>query len=350
MAPLSPPARHFASDNSAGIHPEVLAAIAAANEGHALAYGADRWTAAALELFRREFGETSETSLVYGGTGANVVGLGALLRPWESVLCAATAHINVDECGAPERFLGSKLVPMPTPDGKLRPDAVRAAVTAVSIDHAAHHVRPRVISISQSTEYGTVYRPEEIRALSVVARQHGLLLHMDGARLGNAAAALDLPLRALTTDVGVDVLSFGGTKNGALGAEAVVFFDLARDAAVRFGRKQAMQLPSKMRFMAAQFEVLLRDGLWRRNAAHANRMARRLADGAAAVPGVTITQPVDANAVFARLPRERIAALQARRFFYVWDDAGAEVRWMCSFDTTEEDVDRFVSEMRDTPA
>lgn len=343
-------ARHFASDNSAGIHPEVLAAIAAANEGHALAYGADPWTAAAMSLFRTEFGESSHTSLVYGGTGANVVALGALLHPWESVICAATAHINVDECGAPERFLGSKLVPLPTMDGKLRPDAVRAAVTAVSIDHAAHHVQPRVISISQSTEYGTVYRLEELRALSAVAKELGLLLHMDGARLGNAAAALDVPLRAMTADVGVDVLSFGGTKNGAMGAEAVVFFDPARDVAVRFGRKQAMQLPSKMRFVAAQFQALLHDGLWRRNAAHANRMARRLADGAASVPGVVVTQPVDANAVFARLPRERIAALQARRMFYVWDEAASEVRWMCSFDTTEQDVDDFVSELRGTLA
>jgi threonine aldolase len=347
---MTSPARHFASDNSAGIHSEVLAAIAAANEGHALAYGADRWTTAAMELFHREFGDASETSLVHGGTGANVVGLGALLKPWESVLCAATAHINVDECGAPERFLGCKLVPLAAPDGKLRPELIRATATAVGVDHAAHHVQPRVISISQSTEYGTVYRPEEIRALSTVARELGLLLHMDGARLANAAAALDLPLRALTADVGVDLLSFGGTKNGAMAAEAVVFFDSARDAAVRFGRKQAMQLPSKMRFMAAQFEALLRDGLWRRNAQHANRMARRLAEQAASVPGVSITQPVDANAVFATLPRERIAALQARRFFYVWDEPRAEVRWMCSFDTTEQDVDDFVSEMRKTLA
>lgn len=347
---MTAPARHFASDNSASIHPEVLAAVAAANEGHALAYGADRWTAAALALFRQEFGETSSTELVYGGTGANVVGLGALLHPWDGVLCAATAHINVDECGAPERFLGSKLIPLPTADGKLRPEQVRAAASAASIDHAAHHVRPRVISISQSTEYGTVYAADEIHALAAVAREHHLLLHMDGARLGNAAAALDLPLRALTADVGVDVLSFGGTKNGAMAAEAVVFFDPARDEAVRFGRKQAMQLPSKMRFIAAQFVALLTDGLWRRNASHANRMARRLAEGAATVPGVTITQPVDANAVFARLPRGRIAALQARRFFYVWDEGAGEVRWMCSFDTTEDDVDRFVAELRETLA
>lgn len=343
---MATPSRHFASDNSAGIHPEVLAAVAAANEGHALAYGADRWTAAALELFRREFGDTSATELVYGGTGANVVGLGALLQPWDAVLCAATAHVNVDECGAPERSLGCKLIPLAATDGKLRPEAIRQAAPAASLDHAAHHVRPRVISISQSTEYGTVYTVEELRALSAVARELGLLLHMDGARLANAAASLGLPLRALTADVGVDVLSFGGTKNGALAAEAVVFFDAARVEAVRFGRKQAMQLPSKMRFVAAQFEALLRDGLWQRNAAHANRMARRLAEGAGAVPGVTITQPVEANAVFARLPADRIAPLQARRFFYVWDEARSEVRWMGSFDTTEEDVDSFLAELR----
>ena len=343
---MASPARHFASDNSASVHPEVLAAIAAANEGHALAYGADPWTAAALALFRAEFGDDTETFLVHGGTGANVVGLGALLRPWESVLCAATAHINVDECGAPERFLGCKLVPLPAPDGKLRPDVVREAATGFGEDPQGHHVRPRVVSISQSTECGTVYRPEELRALADVARAHGLLLHMDGARLSNAAAALDLPLRALTADVGVDVLSFGGTKNGAMGAEAVVVFDRARAPAALFGRKQATQLPSKMRFVAAQFEALLRDGLWRRNAAHANRMAQRLAEGAARVPGVTITQPVEANAVFARMPRERIAPLQARRSFLLWDAARAEVRWMCAFDTTPEDVDAFLAELR----
>jgi len=340
------PARLFASDNAAGTHPAVLAAIAAANEGHALAYGADRWTEAALGCFRAEFGDESEAYLVLGGTGANVVALGTLLRPWEAVLCATTAHINVDECGAPEHQLGCKLIPLATPDGKLTPAMIESVVGGLSADHAAHHARPRVISISQSTEYGTVYQPGELRALSGVARTHGLLLHVDGARLANAAAALDLPLRALTTDVGVDVLSFGGTKNGALGAEAVVIFDRARDEAARFGRKQATQLPSKMRFVAAQFEALFRDGLWRRNAAHANRMARRLAERAAAVPGVTITQPVEANAVFARLPADRIAALQERRFFYVWDAAGAEVRWMCSFDTTEADVDDFVEAMR----
>jgi threonine aldolase len=340
---MASPAQHFASDNAAGIHPEVLAAIAAANEGHTPAYGADPWTAAALSLFRAEFGTDAEVFFVFGGTGANVVGLDALLRPWESVLCAATAHINVDECGAPERFIGCKLVPLAAPDGKLRPDPVRAALVGIGSEH---HVQPRVISISQTTEYGTIYYPEEIRALATLAREYDLLLHMDGARLANAAAALELPLRALTADAGVDVLSFGGTKNGALAAESVVLFDHARAAAVPFGRKQAMQLPSKMRFVAAQFEALLRDGLWRRNAAHANRMARRLAGGLDGMPGITLAQPVEANAVFVRASPDRFATLEASQPGNVWNRAHAELRWMCSFDTTDADINGLLAELR----
>ncbi len=343
--PAGTPARHFASDNAAGVHPEVLAAIAAANTGHAVAYGDDPHTRAATALLRAEFGADVEVLLTFGGTGANVVGLGALLRPWEGVLCAASAHVYVDECGAPERFLGCKLVPLPTEDGKLSPAQVRAAVGAPAASSQVHHVVPRVLSVSQSTEFGTVYRPEELKALSAVVRERGMLLHMDGARLANAAAALELPLRALTADVGVDVLSFGATKNGAMGAEAVVLFDRARGEAARFGQKQAMQLPSKQRFLAAQFEALLTGGLWRRNAGHANRMAQRLATGVARLPGVRIAQPVEANAVFAHLPPDRIAALQARRYFLVWDEATALVRWMCSFDTTEEDVDAFLADL-----
>lgn len=347
---MAAPARHFASDNAAGIHPEVLAAIGAANVEHAVAYGDDRHTAEATALLRAEFGGDAEVLLTFGGTGANVVGLGAMLAPWEAVLCAASSHIYVDECGAPERFLGCKLIPLATPDGKLRPDQLRAALGTPATVPQVHHVVPRVVSISQSTELGTVYRPDELRALTAVAREHRLLLHMDGARLANAAAALDLPLRALTADVGVDVLSFGGTKNGAMGAEAVVLFDRARGEAARFGQKQAMQLPSKQRFLAAQFIALLTDGLWRRNAGHANRMARRLAEGAARVPGVRIAQPVEANAVFATLPRERIAPLQARKHFLVWDEATSLVRWMCSFDTTADDVDAFLADLADVLA
>ncbi len=332
------PSPHFASDNTAGIHPHVLAAIAAANTDHAVAYGSDPWTVTAIDRFREHFGPETEVFLVYGGTGANVLGLQLLARPHEAVICAETAHIHADECGAPERYLGCKLLAVPSRDGKLRPADIAGQLKGVGNEH---HVQPRVISVTQATEYGTVYRPEELGALAEVARQHGLRLHMDGARLANAAASLGLPLRAITAEVGVDVLTFGGTKNGLLGAEAVVVFDpaLARD--FRFQRKQAMQLPSKMRFLGAQFAALLADDLWRRNADKANRMARLLADLASHVPGVTITQPVEANAVFATVPREHLAALQERFFFYVWDEPRTEVRWMAAFDTTEEDVRAF---------
>jgi threonine aldolase len=332
------PSPHFASDNTAGIHPDVLAAIAAANTDHAVAYGSDSWTAAAVDRFREHFGPETEVFLVYGGTGANVLGLQLLARPHEAVLCAETAHIHADECGAPERYLGCKLLAVPSRDGKLRPADIVGQLKGIGNEH---HVQPRVVSVTQATEYGTVYRPEELGALAEVARRHELRLHMDGARLANAAASLGLPLRAITGEVGVDVLTFGGTKNGLLGAEAVVVFDpaLARD--FRFQRKQAMQLPSKMRFLGAQFAALLADDLWRRNADKANRMARLLADLASQVPGVTITQPVEANAVFATVPREHLAALQERFFFYVWDEPRTEVRWMAAFDTTEEDVRAF---------
>jgi threonine aldolase len=332
--------RLFASDNNAGIHPEILAAIAAANEGDVPAYGADPVTARAVARFREHLGEQVEVFFVFNGTAANVLGLQAMLRPWEAVVCAETAHINVDECGAPERFTGCKLLTVPTPDGKLRPADLDRHLKGFGVEH---HAQPRVVSITQSSEYGTVYTPDEVRALSAHARRHGLRLHMDGARIANAAASLGLPLRAVAADAGVDVLSFGGTKNGAMVGEAVVVFDpgLARDFA--FVRKQGMQLASKMRFVAAQYEALLTDDLWRRSAAHANRLARRLADGMRSLPGVALTQPVEANSVFATLPPEHVAALQECYFFYVWDEARTEVRWMTHFATTEAEVDDFVA-------
>ena len=332
--------RSFASDNNAGAHPEVLAAIARANVGHVKAYGDDPYTAAAVGRFRAELGEQAEVFFVFGGTGANVTGLQALLRSHQAIVCSEYSHIHVDECGAPEKFIGSKLLTLQPPDGKLTPALVATRVRGVGDQH---HVQPRVVSITQATEYGTVYTAAEIAALAAYAHGNGMLLHVDGARIANAAAALGVPLRAFITDAGVDVLSFGGTKNGILGGEAVIFLDpaLARDA--RFVRKQAMQLPSKMRFVAAQFDALLTDGLWLRSAAHANAMARRLADGVGGIAGVTVTQRVDANAVFAILPRECIAPLQEEFFFYVWDEVRSEVRWMASFDTTGDDVDRFVA-------
>ena len=338
-------ARGFASDNAAGAHPEVLAAMARVNEGHVTAYGADEHTARAHARLKRELGETANPFFVFGGTGANVTALSAVLQPQEAVICAETAHINVDECGAPERHAGCKLLPVQTPDGKLTPALIQPLIKGIGVEH---HVQPKVISISQSTEYGTVYTPSELSALSAFAHQLRMLLHVDGARLANAAASLGVSLKAMTADAGVDLLSFGGTKNGAVGAEAVVFFREEPARKFRFIRKQGTQLPSKMRFVAAQFEALLTDELWLRSARHANAMARRLADGVRGVPGVTITQPVEANAVFAILPPERIAPLQEKFFFYVWDEQKHEVRWMTAWDTTKEDVDRFVEAVRAT--
>jgi threonine aldolase len=330
--------RGFGSDNHAGILPEVLDAIAAANEGHAPSYGHDAWTAHAEARFREHFGEQARAFLVFNGTAANVVGLRALLRPYEAVICAETAHLNVDECGAPEFNAGIKLLAVATPDGKLTPELVSPRLVRFGDEHA---VQPRVISITQATELGTVYTPEEIATLAELAHVHGLLLHVDGARLANAAAALDAPLRALTTDAGVDALSFGGTKNGLLAGEAIVLLREGLDGPMPYLRKQSMQLASKMRFVAAQFDALLAGDAWRRAAAHANAMAARLAAAIDGLPGVTITQPVQANAVFVILPGEVADRLRERFFFYTWDEGTGEVRWMCSWDTTPDDVDAF---------
>jgi threonine aldolase len=328
----------FASDNSAGILPEVLDAIAAANTEHAVAYGNDPWTARAEQRFRAQFGEQTRAFIVFNGTGANVAGLRAMLRPYEAVVCAETAHLNVDEGGAPEFVGGIKLLPVATPDGKLTPELVAPKLVRFGDEHA---VQPRVISITQSTELGTVYSVEEVVTLAELAHEQGMLLHVDGARLANAAAALDVPLRALTTEAGADVVSFGGTKNGLLAGEAIVLLRPALAQAMPYLRKQSMQLASKMRFLAVQFETLLTDDLWRRPAAHANAMAARLAAAVGDLPGVQITQPVQANAVFAILPREAATALQERFYFYTWDEGTGEVRWMCSWDTTPDDVDAF---------
>lgn len=332
-------ARTFASDNNSGIHPEVLAAIAAANEGHARAYGDDAWTARAVERIRATFGDC-DPFLVFNGTGANTLALSTMARPFDAVLCAEGAHIAVDECGAPERFAHTKLVPIATPDGKLTPALVAPHVKGVGSEH---HAQPRIVSITQATELGTVYAPREVRALADFCHERGMLLHVDGARLANAVATLGGDARGAVD--GVDVLSLGGTKNGAMSAEAVVFFrkDLGRD--FKFVRKQGLQLTSKMRFAAAQMDALLADGLWLENARRANAMAKLLAALAAKVPGVEIVQPVQANEVFARLPRAAIAPLQDACYFYTWDETRDIVRWVCSFDTTEEDVRTFVAAM-----
>ena len=341
------PFRSFASDNNAGVHPDVLHAIVQANADHVAGYGDDEYTAQANAHFKHHFGEEAEVYFVFNGTAANVVGLSAMTRPYHGVICSAVAHINVDECGAPERFSACKLIDIPTPDGKLTVDLVRPHVHGIGVEH---HVQVRVISITQSTELGTLYTCEEIRALADYAHTNGLLFHMDGARISNAAAALGCSLRECTRDCGVDVLSFGGTKNGLMLGEAVVLLSPLSSAidvaGMKFIRKQSMQLSSKMRFIAAQFNALLGGDLWLRNAQHANAMARRLADGLAGIPQVTITQPVQVNAVFASLPREKIDALLQRHFFYIWNETTNEVRWMTSFDTTAADIDQFLQSIR----
>ena len=338
------PQVHFASDNNAGVHPAMLEAIAAANAGHVPAYGDDPHTEAAVAAFRRLLGPQAEVFFAFNGTGANVVALAAALQPWQAVICPAEAHLAVDECGAYERFAGGKLLAVPVEDGKLRPQDVERRIKGIGDQH---HVQPAAISISQSTEVGTVYAVEELRALGAVARTHGLFFHVDGARIANAAAALGGDLRAMLVETGVDALTFGGTKNGLLFGEAIVF-PRPHPAVerMRFVRKQAMQLTSKMRFVAAQFERLLHDELWLRNGAHANAMARRLAGAIDGLPGVSLAYPVEANGVFPILPSSVIAPLQAVRKFYVWDEARSVARWMAAWDTREDDVDAFAAALR----
>jgi threonine aldolase len=312
--------------------------MAQANDGHAVSYGADPWTARALEILRGHFGERAQSLLVFNGSGANVVSIRAVCRPWEAVICAETAHVNVDEGGAPERIAGVKLLTVATPDGKLTPDDVRARVQRVGDEHA---VQARLVTITQSTEYGTRYSPEEIRTLADTAHELGLVLHMDGSRLSNAAAGLGCALGELTTDVGVDLLSLGGTKNGMVLGEAVIFLNPAYAEGARYLRKQTLQLASKHRFLAAQFVAMFEGDLWRRNASHANAMAARLAERLNSVPDVQITQKVEANGVFAVMPREAADAVRARWPFYTWDETKREERLMCSWDTTADEIDAF---------
>jgi threonine aldolase len=331
--------RGFASDNNSGAHPEVMAAIAAANGGHVVAYGDDDYTAAARRRFQEHFGDQAEPFLVFNGTGANVAAIDALTEPHEGVICTDVAHLHVDECGAPERLAGAKLLTVAAADGKLTPSDVRRWQSWRGDEH---RVQPRVVSLTQSTELGTVYTIDETRAIADAAHELDMHVHVDGARLANAAASLDAPLRALSTDAGVDVVSFGGTKNGLLLGEAVLFLRPELGQTFLFTRKQLGQLASKMRFLAAQFDALLAGDLWLRNAGHANAMARRLADAISSIDGVALAHPVEANGVFATLPASTIErlrdALPAELPFYVWDEAAGTIRLMCSWDTTEEDV------------
>ncbi|MBP2702573.1 low specificity L-threonine aldolase [Microbispora sp. RL4-1S] len=339
-----PATKTFASDNYAGIHPEVLEAIALANGGHQLSYGDDAYTQALQGIFRRHFGEQAEAFPVFNGTAANVVSLRSVCASWEAVICPETAHINTDEGGAPEMTGGLKLLPVPAPDGKLTPELVDRRAWGFGDPHRA---QPRAVSISNTTELGTLYTPAEIKAVCDHAHELGLVVHLDGSRLTNAAAALDVPLRALTTDAGVDVLSFGGTKAGLLLGEVVVALNPSAVHGLPYLRKTSMQLASKMRFVSVQFEALLGGDLWLRNARRANSMAARLAEGVRGLSGVTVPRPVEANAVFAIMPMDAADRLRKRYRFYNWDEqiggGMVEVRWMCAFDTTEEDVDAFVA-------
>jgi threonine aldolase len=332
--------RTFASDNNSGAHPCALIAITDANDGHVHAYGDDPWTERGVRAVRSHVGHDADVFFVFNGTGANVTALSSLTRNGDAVVCAASAHIATDECGAPERFTGCKMLTVPTDDGKLRPSDVEPLLSALGVEH---HSQPRVISISQVTETGCVYAPAEVRALSDLAHAHGLYLHMDGARLANAAVALDLPIRALTTDAGVDVLSFGGTKNGLLFGEAVCFLAPGLADRFRFERKSGGQLASKMRYIGAQFAAVYGSSTWREMAASANEKAARLAAGARAT-GVELLWEPQANEVFALLPTRAVSALQQAADFYEWEVRGdaTAVRWVCSWDTTDEDVDRFV--------
>ena len=355
MTPLHDTAvRGFASDNYSGVHPEVLAAIAAANEGHQIAYGEDRYTTRLQEVFRTHLGDGVEAYPVFNGTGANVVGLQSMLPRWGAVIAASTAHINVDEGGAPEKVAGVKILNVPTDDGKLTADLIDLEAWGWGDEHRS---QPLAVSITQSTELGTLYTPDEVRAIADHAHSHGMRLHMDGARIANAAAALDVPLRAFTRDAGADVLSFGGTKNGAMLGEAIVVLDPEASSGLPYLRKLNMQLSSKMRFVSAQLIALLEDDLWLRNARHSNAMAQRLRSGVEAgladgtIRGVGFTQRTQANGVFATLPAGVADRLRASFRFYDWDAARSEVRWMCSFDTTEADVDAFVAAIsRETSA
>ncbi len=338
--------RTFASDNYAGAHPEILTALAAANDGHEIAYGEDRYTTRLHEVMAEHFGGPVEVFPVFNGTGANVTALQSMLPPWGAVICSSHAHIHTDEGAAPERVAGLKLLPVVAEDGKLTPDLIDTEAWGWGFEHRA---QPLVVSITQTTELGTLYTPDEIRAIAEHVHAKGMLLHLDGARIANAAAALGQPLRAFTRDAGVDVISFGGTKNGLMFGEAIVVLNPEASAGLKYLRKFNMQLASKMRFISAQLVALLEGDLWLRNASHANAMAARLrgaleaaiADGRA--PGLGFTQLTQANAIFATLPPGVAKRLQAKVRFYDWDEAKFEVRWMTSWDTTDEDIDSFVA-------
>jgi threonine aldolase len=335
--------RHLASDNASGVHPSVLRSLQEVNAGHCMAYGEDPVTLEAENVFREQFGKDSFVFFVQTGTAANVISLQSVTESYQAVICSDCSHLHRDECGAPEKFLGSKLLLVPSQNGKITPVGIEVHLQDA---YMVHRSQPKVVSITQATELGTVYRPEEIREISEFCHNQGLFLHIDGARLVNAAVSLGLSLRESSRDLGVDLLSFGGTKNGLLAAEAIICFDSGLAARIPFYRKQAMQLGSKMRFVAAQFLTYFKDELWKKNAEHANRMAKELADQCRDIAGVEIIYTVETNAVFARIPKKSIGELQALCPFHVWNPQDSIVRLMTSFDTTSADIQEFTKTLR----
>jgi threonine aldolase len=331
--------RAFASDNYSGVHPKIMEALQRVNSDHEKAYGYDTVTERAVAKFREHFGPKVAPFLVFTGTGANVLGLKAITSSHHAVICADESHLNVHECSGAENFIGCKLLTVPLRDGKMALADIQRHLGEID----EHYAQPKVISITQSSEVGAVYRPDEIKAIAELAHGRGMYLHMDGSRLSNAAASLNVPLRQITGEAGVDVLSFGGTKNGLMFGEAVVFFDPALAQQFKFIRKQGMQLGSKMRFMAAQFEALLTNDLWREIAAHSNAMAKLLAENVRTIPGVQIVGNVEANVVFARVPAKAIPKINEKYHFYVWNERESIVRWMTCWDTTADEVRDFAA-------
>jgi threonine aldolase len=335
--------KSFASDNNSGVHPRIIEAIIDANQGHAVGYGNDDWTKKADAVFRQLFGEDVHPYYVFNGTGSNLVALQALVRSYESVICAATAHIYTDECGAPLKATSAALKPISTPDGKLTPELIASELHGVGDQH---HSQPRVISISQSTEMGTAYSVEELKAICDFAHSHNLYVHLDGSRLANACARFGVGLRELSRDCGVDILSLGGTKNGMMTGEAVVAFHPEWNERLMFYRKQSAQLYSKMRYLSAQYIAYFQDGLWLQNATHSNAMAKLLADQIRNLPGVRFTQKVEVNSLFLILPKEAIQKMLEHYFFYMWNEETAEIRLVCSWDTAQPDVEAFVERLK----
>ena len=331
--------RGFASDNNAGIHPEIFREIMSVNNGHVIGYGSDIYTEQALSIFKEQLGINTETFFVFTGTAANVLGLSAVTQSWNSIITASTAHLEQDECGAPEKFTGSKVLTVNTPDGKINADQIEKHMHGIDFEH---HSQPKVISITQSTEMGTVYSVQEIKSIADFVHSRGMLLHMDGARIANAAVSLDLPFKAFTTDAGVDVLSFGGTKNGMMFGEAICFLKPGLSKDFKYIRKQGMQLASKMRFISAQYIAYFRNDLWKKSASHSNAMARIMADRLQRIPEVKVTQSVQSNGIFVIMDSEVAERMRNHYFFYPWNEKISEYRLMTSWDTTEEDIEGFV--------